>query len=63
MADAGAAVVVPDGELDAARLEREVGTLVGDRERLSRMATASSGLARPDAARNIAAGVLEQLPD
>jgi UDP-N-acetylglucosamine--N-acetylmuramyl-(pentapeptide) pyrophosphoryl-undecaprenol N-acetylglucosamine transferase len=62
MADAGAAVVVPDAELDAARLEREVAALVGDRERLSRMATASRGLARPDAARDIAAGVLSEVP-
>jgi UDP-N-acetylglucosamine--N-acetylmuramyl-(pentapeptide) pyrophosphoryl-undecaprenol N-acetylglucosamine transferase len=60
MADAGAAVVVPDAELDAARLEREVAALVADRERLAAMASASAGLARPDAARNIAAGVLGQ---
>jgi len=62
MADSGAAVVVPDAELDAARLEREVAALVGHRERLARMAAASAGLARPDAARDIAAGVIAELP-
>lgn len=58
MTDAGAAIVVPDGELDAARLRREVDTLLGDPGRLADMAHASAGLARPDAARDIAAEVL-----
>jgi UDP-N-acetylglucosamine--N-acetylmuramyl-(pentapeptide) pyrophosphoryl-undecaprenol N-acetylglucosamine transferase len=58
MADAGAAVVVPDAELDAARLAREVGALLGDPDRLEGMAQAARGLARPHAAADIAAGVI-----
>jgi UDP-N-acetylglucosamine--N-acetylmuramyl-(pentapeptide) pyrophosphoryl-undecaprenol N-acetylglucosamine transferase len=58
MVDAGAAVVVPDGELTAARLGEEVRALLGDPARLATMAQASRGLARPDAARDIAREVL-----
>jgi UDP-N-acetylglucosamine--N-acetylmuramyl-(pentapeptide) pyrophosphoryl-undecaprenol N-acetylglucosamine transferase len=58
MAEAGAAVVVPDGELDADRLAREAQTLLGDPERLERMSAAARGLARPDAAERIAGTVL-----
>ena len=58
MADAGAAVVLPDGELTAQRLDHEVGALLGDPDRLAAMAAASRGLARPDAARDIAREVL-----
>jgi len=54
MADAGAAVVIADGELNAGLLARKVDELLGDRERLAAMASASKGLARPDAARDIA---------
>jgi UDP-N-acetylglucosamine--N-acetylmuramyl-(pentapeptide) pyrophosphoryl-undecaprenol N-acetylglucosamine transferase len=54
MERAGAAVVVPDAELSAERLAREVAALLGDRERLAAMAAASASLARPDAARAIA---------
>jgi UDP-N-acetylglucosamine--N-acetylmuramyl-(pentapeptide) pyrophosphoryl-undecaprenol N-acetylglucosamine transferase len=58
MVDAGAAVVVSDGELTAQRLDDEVGALLGDPVRLAAMAQASRGLARPDAARDIAREVL-----
>jgi UDP-N-acetylglucosamine--N-acetylmuramyl-(pentapeptide) pyrophosphoryl-undecaprenol N-acetylglucosamine transferase len=58
MADGGAAVVVPDSELDAERLVREVGGLLGEPGRLDVMAAAARSLARPDAAERIAAGVL-----
>jgi len=58
MAQAGAAIVVPDRELDAARLRREVDALLGDPARLAEMARASATLARPDAAQRIAAEVL-----
>ena len=58
MAQAGAAVVVSDADLDAARLAREVDGLVGDPARLAAMARASADLARPDAARAVAAEVL-----
>jgi UDP-N-acetylglucosamine--N-acetylmuramyl-(pentapeptide) pyrophosphoryl-undecaprenol N-acetylglucosamine transferase len=54
MAEAGAAVVVPDGELTAARLGTEVGSLLGDPSRLQAMAAASAALARPDAAQAVA---------
>ena len=58
MAEAGAAVVVPDGELTAARLGREVAALLADRARLGAMAAASASLARPDAAQAVADEVL-----
>ena len=58
MADAGAAVVVRDDEIDASRLQREVEDLLGEPGRLESMAAAARGLARPHAARDIAAGVL-----
>jgi UDP-N-acetylglucosamine--N-acetylmuramyl-(pentapeptide) pyrophosphoryl-undecaprenol N-acetylglucosamine transferase len=58
MADAGAAVVIPDQELTAPRLAQEVGRLLADPARLQAMARASAALARPDAAREIARGVL-----
>lgn len=54
MADAGAAVLIPDAELTAERLKREVDTLLDDPGRLARMASASAGLARPQAAADIA---------
>ncbi len=59
MRRAGAAIVVRDEELSAEGLAREVGALLGDPARLERMAAASRGLARPDAARRIADEVLE----
>jgi UDP-N-acetylglucosamine--N-acetylmuramyl-(pentapeptide) pyrophosphoryl-undecaprenol N-acetylglucosamine transferase len=59
MERAGAAVAIPDSELDAPRLVREVAALLADRARLARMASASQGLARPDAARDIADELLE----
>jgi UDP-N-acetylglucosamine--N-acetylmuramyl-(pentapeptide) pyrophosphoryl-undecaprenol N-acetylglucosamine transferase len=56
---AGAAVVIPDAELTPARLASEVGRLLADRSRLEAMARASAALARPQAAADIAAEVLE----
>jgi UDP-N-acetylglucosamine--N-acetylmuramyl-(pentapeptide) pyrophosphoryl-undecaprenol N-acetylglucosamine transferase len=58
MAQAGAAVVVPDAELTPARLRAEVDGLLGDPVRLEAMGRASAALARPDAARRIAAELL-----
>jgi UDP-N-acetylglucosamine--N-acetylmuramyl-(pentapeptide) pyrophosphoryl-undecaprenol N-acetylglucosamine transferase len=58
MADAGAAVIVPDAELTGPRLAREVAALLADRGRLTAMARASAGLARPRAAAEIADEVL-----
>jgi undecaprenyldiphospho-muramoylpentapeptide beta-N-acetylglucosaminyltransferase len=52
--DAGAAVLVPDGELDAERLDRELTTLLGDPRRLDAMGQAARTLAHPDAAARVA---------
>jgi UDP-N-acetylglucosamine--N-acetylmuramyl-(pentapeptide) pyrophosphoryl-undecaprenol N-acetylglucosamine transferase len=51
---AGAAVVVPDAELDGPRLAREVGTLLAAPQRLGAMAKAARAVAKPDAAELIA---------
>jgi UDP-N-acetylglucosamine--N-acetylmuramyl-(pentapeptide) pyrophosphoryl-undecaprenol N-acetylglucosamine transferase len=59
MAEAGAAVVIADAELTAARLASEVAGLLADRRRLATMAAAASSLARPDAAREVASELLE----
>jgi len=58
MERAGAAVVVPDSELDGSRLAREVGALLGAPERMGAMAKAARAVARPDAAEHIAADLL-----
>jgi UDP-N-acetylglucosamine--N-acetylmuramyl-(pentapeptide) pyrophosphoryl-undecaprenol N-acetylglucosamine transferase len=58
MEDAGAAVVIPDRELTAARLAHEVGALLADTTRLASMARASAGLARLDAASEVAGELL-----
>jgi UDP-N-acetylglucosamine--N-acetylmuramyl-(pentapeptide) pyrophosphoryl-undecaprenol N-acetylglucosamine transferase len=58
MVQAGAAVLVPDAELSAARLAGEVNALLADPARLEAMGRASAALARPDAAQRIAAEVL-----
>jgi UDP-N-acetylglucosamine--N-acetylmuramyl-(pentapeptide) pyrophosphoryl-undecaprenol N-acetylglucosamine transferase len=59
MSEAGAAIVVSDAELSPSRLAREVAQLLANPARLSAMASASRRLARPDAARDIAAELLE----
>jgi UDP-N-acetylglucosamine--N-acetylmuramyl-(pentapeptide) pyrophosphoryl-undecaprenol N-acetylglucosamine transferase len=51
---AGAAVVVPDHELDGPRLAREVAALLGAPQRMAEMANAAAAAARPDAADRIA---------
>jgi UDP-N-acetylglucosamine--N-acetylmuramyl-(pentapeptide) pyrophosphoryl-undecaprenol N-acetylglucosamine transferase len=58
MADAGAALVIPDVELSSSRLSREVAELLGDQARLAQMASAARALARPDAARDVAGELL-----
>ena len=58
MAEAGAAVVIADAELTAGRLAGVVDALLADPARLQAMADASSGLARPHAAQDIAAELL-----
>jgi undecaprenyldiphospho-muramoylpentapeptide beta-N-acetylglucosaminyltransferase len=56
---AGAAVLVPDGELDGARLVAEVDAVLADPRRLAAMADAARAWARPGAADAIAELVLE----
>jgi UDP-N-acetylglucosamine--N-acetylmuramyl-(pentapeptide) pyrophosphoryl-undecaprenol N-acetylglucosamine transferase len=51
---AGAAVVVPDAELDGPRLAREVAALLGAPQRMGAMANSARAAARPDAAERIA---------
>ena len=55
LADAGAAVLVPDGQMDGARLVAEVDGLLADPVRLAAMGKAATGVARPGAADDIAA--------
>lgn len=55
MADAGAAVVIPDAELTGDRLVAEVDAQLEDPARLAAMATAARTAARPDAAAHIVA--------
>ncbi len=59
MEQGGAAVVVPDGELSAARLARETASLLADPQRMRAMAAAARRLARPDAAEAVAEELLE----
>jgi undecaprenyldiphospho-muramoylpentapeptide beta-N-acetylglucosaminyltransferase len=54
LARAGAAVLVPDGELDGARLDDELSTLLADPSRLTEMGTAARTLGRPDATDRVA---------
>ena len=63
MADAGAAVLVPDADLDANRLLAEVNSILRDPARLESMSKASGALARPQAAADVAAEVLALIGD
>jgi UDP-N-acetylglucosamine--N-acetylmuramyl-(pentapeptide) pyrophosphoryl-undecaprenol N-acetylglucosamine transferase len=55
LADAGAAVVVPDAGCDAERLETELGRILSDPSARERMGRAALALGRPDAADRVAA--------
>jgi UDP-N-acetylglucosamine--N-acetylmuramyl-(pentapeptide) pyrophosphoryl-undecaprenol N-acetylglucosamine transferase len=55
----GAAVVIADGDLSAARLARETAALLTDPQRMRAMAAAARRLARPDAAAAVAEELLE----
>jgi UDP-N-acetylglucosamine--N-acetylmuramyl-(pentapeptide) pyrophosphoryl-undecaprenol N-acetylglucosamine transferase len=59
MERAGAAVVVPDSELDGPRLAREVAQLLGAPDRMAAMGRAAREVARPDAAGAVARELLE----
>ena len=58
MEEAGAAIVIPDDELDGPRLAREVGGLLGAPQRMAAMSNAAEAVARPDAAERVAEEVL-----
>ncbi len=58
MREGGAAVVIEDAALTPQRLRAETDAILLDRDRLAAMAAASARLARPDAAREVAAAVL-----
>ena len=55
LADAGAAVLLPDAETDAGRLAAEIEHLSADRGRLEAMALAAKALGQPRAADSVAA--------
>jgi UDP-N-acetylglucosamine--N-acetylmuramyl-(pentapeptide) pyrophosphoryl-undecaprenol N-acetylglucosamine transferase len=59
VAAAGGAVVVDDAALDGPAVAAAAGPLLGDPDRLAAMAAAMRGLARPDAALDLAALVAE----
>ncbi len=63
MERAGAALVVPDAELDGPRLAREVGALLRAPEQMRSMAKAARSVAKPGAAERIAAEVLQAARD
>jgi UDP-N-acetylglucosamine--N-acetylmuramyl-(pentapeptide) pyrophosphoryl-undecaprenol N-acetylglucosamine transferase len=60
---AGASVMIPDGQLDAAELAKTVNSLFADSETLARMSAASRALGRPDAADALARVVLSCVVD
>jgi UDP-N-acetylglucosamine--N-acetylmuramyl-(pentapeptide) pyrophosphoryl-undecaprenol N-acetylglucosamine transferase len=63
MERAGAAIVVPDHDLDGPRLAREVAALLGAPQRMYDMSKAARAAARPDAAERIADELLALLRD
>ena len=62
LAEAGAALYLPETELTPARLWRDLLALTADRERRARMRAAALERARPHAARDIAQRLLELVP-
>ena len=59
LADAGAALVVPESVLDAETLMRDIRAILTDAPRATNMAAAACTLGRPDAARHLADLVTE----
>jgi UDP-N-acetylglucosamine--N-acetylmuramyl-(pentapeptide) pyrophosphoryl-undecaprenol N-acetylglucosamine transferase len=57
LAEAGASVVIPDRDLDPARLDAELSALLDDPARLAAMGGAALSLGRPEAAAAVAAVV------
>jgi len=62
LADAGAAVCLPESELTPERLWTELLTLVTDRPLLARMSAVARERARPEAALDIVRALLTLLP-
>jgi UDP-N-acetylglucosamine--N-acetylmuramyl-(pentapeptide) pyrophosphoryl-undecaprenol N-acetylglucosamine transferase len=62
MESAGAAALIDDAALEPLALADLAGDLLGDDQRLAAMASASTALARPDAADRVAAEILESIP-
>ncbi|MEL6983637.1 MAG: glycosyltransferase, partial [Actinomycetota bacterium] len=56
---AGGAIVIDDAEVDAARLAELLDPLITDDARRNAMADAATSVARPDAARDVAALLLD----
>jgi UDP-N-acetylglucosamine--N-acetylmuramyl-(pentapeptide) pyrophosphoryl-undecaprenol N-acetylglucosamine transferase len=54
LVDAGAAVLLPDPQCDARRVDAEVGGLLSEPALLARMAAAARSVARPDAGDDVA---------
>jgi UDP-N-acetylglucosamine--N-acetylmuramyl-(pentapeptide) pyrophosphoryl-undecaprenol N-acetylglucosamine transferase len=54
LAEAGAAVVLPDGDCTGEHLRELVGALLADRHRLEAMADAARAVGRPEAADRVA---------
>ncbi|MFN8109778.1 MAG: undecaprenyldiphospho-muramoylpentapeptide beta-N-acetylglucosaminyltransferase [Thermoleophilia bacterium] len=61
LADAGAAVLLPDADCTGERLRALVGALLADRHRLEHMAESAKAMGKADAADRIADAVLELL--
>lgn len=59
LADSGAAVVIPDSELDGGALDRAVAALLSDSRARATMSAASGGLGMRDAARILASRITE----
>jgi UDP-N-acetylglucosamine--N-acetylmuramyl-(pentapeptide) pyrophosphoryl-undecaprenol N-acetylglucosamine transferase len=54
LSDAGAAVIAPEADLSAAPLADLLAALLGDPDRLARMAASARAVAKPDAAERLA---------
>ena len=63
MVRAGAALMIPDAELDAPRLAREVGGLLAAPQRMAEMANAARAVAKPDAAERVADELVSLVAD
>ena len=63
LADVGAAIIVPDADCDAARVDTELRGLLADAARLDAMAAAARTVGRPDAAARLADLVEEAARD